>query len=184
MEFRQDESKFIEMLLYVADRLVGDRAGGATKLNKVLFFAEFAHLRRHGRPISGVEYFRLDNGPAPRRLKPIRDRLIADDAAVLVREDFLGRELQRLVPRRPADLSRFDAMELATINGVLDDLAGLTGAQVSGLSHDEPGWRLTADRATIPYELAFVPPRQVLTPIGRALAADTARRYGINPDLG
>jgi hypothetical protein len=35
-----DEAKFTELLLYVADRLRVDRAGGATKLNKVLFFAD------------------------------------------------------------------------------------------------------------------------------------------------
>lgn len=116
-------------------------------------------------PISGVEYVRLDNGPAPRRLRAIRDRLIAERAAELVLEDFLGRELQRLIPRRRADLTRFEPDELATIDGALDDLAGLTGTQVSDLSHEEPAWR-TADRATIPTSCRSCP-RQVLTPTGR-----------------
>lgn len=35
MNIEYDERKFKELLLYVADRLSGDRAGGATKLNKV-----------------------------------------------------------------------------------------------------------------------------------------------------
>ena len=65
MDIEYDEAKFTEMLLYVADKLGDDRAGGATKLNKILYFAEFAHVRRHGRPISGADYFRLDQGPAP-----------------------------------------------------------------------------------------------------------------------
>jgi hypothetical protein len=38
-----DERKFTELLVHVATRLQGDRSGGATKLNKVLFFADFAH---------------------------------------------------------------------------------------------------------------------------------------------
>ncbi|MEA2715744.1 MAG: hypothetical protein QOI99_61, partial [Actinomycetota bacterium] len=50
-----DERKFAELVLYAASRLADDPAGGAVKLNKVLFFSEFAHMRRHGQPITGVE---------------------------------------------------------------------------------------------------------------------------------
>ncbi len=64
---------------------------------------------------------------------------------------------------------------------VLADLSDLTAAQVSDLSHQEPAWRHTVERATIPYALALVPPRHVLTPTVHRLASDTARRYGIAP---
>ena len=55
MDVAYDAGKFSEMVLHVAGRLQDDSAGGATKLNKVLFFAEFTHLRRHHRVISGCE---------------------------------------------------------------------------------------------------------------------------------
>jgi hypothetical protein len=181
MDVSYDESKFTEMLLRVSARLAGDRAGGATKLNKVMYFAEFAHVRRHGRPISGAEYFKLENGPAPRRLIPVRERLIALGDAELRTEDFLGYPIQRLVPRRPADLTVFDEAELATIDGVIADLASLTAKQVSDLSHEDPAWRHTELQATIPYALALVPKEQVISPTAAALAAETARRYGITP---
>ena len=35
-----DVDKFAEMVVHVAGRLADDRAGGATKLNKLVFFAE------------------------------------------------------------------------------------------------------------------------------------------------
>ena len=91
MDVAYSEEKFVEMVLHVADRLQGDRAGGATKLNKVLFFAEFTHLRRHHQVISGCEFQKLNHGPAPRQLLPVRDRLIESGEANLVKEDFLGR---------------------------------------------------------------------------------------------
>ena len=47
MDVAYHAGKFAEMVLYVAEQLRDDRAGGATKLNKVLFFAEFTHLRCH-----------------------------------------------------------------------------------------------------------------------------------------
>ena len=49
-----DESKFAEMLVLAAELLASDHRGGATKLNKLLYFADFAdfaHVRTHGRPI-------------------------------------------------------------------------------------------------------------------------------------
>jgi hypothetical protein len=87
--------------------------------------------------------------------------------------------MQRLVPLREPDLSVFDADELATIDNVLSDLAGLTAKQVSDLSHEERGWILAEERETIPYFMAFAATRQVSTPTSRRLAREAAERYGI-----
>ena len=179
MQISYDEAKFTEMLLYVAHRLQPDQAGGATKLNKVLFFADFAHVRRSGRPISGADYQKLPNGPAPRRLKPLRDRLVASAQARIEREDFLGYEVHRLVPLRPPDLSVFTQEEIDTIDRVLVNLEGLNGRQVSDLSHEEPGWRLVHDGDTIPYEAALVGARQTSTPTSRQLQDTVAERFGL-----
>lgn len=179
MDLSYRPEKFGELLLYVADRLKDDRAGGATKLNKVIFFAEFTHLRRHGAVISGCEFQKLAHGPAPRQLLPVRKRLIDEGAAELVTEDFLGRPQHRLVPRRPADLTVFTAAELETVDDVLGQLQGLTGRQVSDLSHEEPGWELTEVGETIPYAAAFLGYPQVSSPTTRRLGREVAERYGL-----
>ena len=179
MELAYDEAKFTELVLHVAGRLVGDRTGGAIKLNKVLFFAEFTHLRRHHAVISGCEFQKLPHGPAPRQLLPVRERLLAAGQARLVAEDFLGRPQHRLVPERPADLSVFSPDELASIDDVLDQLEGMTGTQVSELSHQEPGWRLTEVGETIPYSTAFLDFPQVATPTSERLSREVAERYGL-----
>lgn len=181
MKTNYDERKFTELVLHVAACLQHDGAGGATKLNKVLFFAEFAHVRRTGHPITGAVYQKLEHGPAARRLKPVRDVLIAKGEASLVAEDFLGYQQQRLVPLREADLSVFSAEELATIAGVVDDLRGLNARQVSDLSHEEAGWRLVDFGDDIPYEAALVGARQVATPTSRRLEQEAAARLGLLP---
>lgn len=181
MNFEYDEHKFKELLPYVADRLSGDRAGGATKVNKVLFFADFTHVRRTGTAITGAEYQKLPQGPAPRRLLPVREQLLASSEARLVRDEFLGYEVHRLVPVRAADTSVFTASELETINGVLADLEGLNARQVSDLSHDEAGWQLTSDGEIIPYESALVGARQVRTPTSERLEREVAATYGLAP---
>lgn len=182
MEVNYDEAKFTEMLLYVADKLRDDKAGGATKLNKVLYFADFAHVRQHGRPITGADYQKLQHGPAPRRVLPVRQQLIESGDAEMLVEDFLGHQTHRFVPRRDADLGVFDNEELATIDSVLADLEGMTGTQVSDLSHDEPWWPLFDEGDTIPFHVAFIPKRQIVTPTARQMAEDVAKRYGIVAD--
>ena len=174
-----DSCKFAEMVLHVAGRLQDDRAGGATKLNKVLFFAEFTHLRRHQRAISGCEFQKLPHGPAPHQLLPVRKKLIASGAAELVEDDFLGRPQHRLIPSRVANLDVFTDEELQTIEDVLDQLAGMTGTQVSELSHQEPGWRLTEVGETIPFSTAFLDFPQVRTPTSERLSESVAERYDL-----
>lgn len=179
MKTTYDERKFTELVLHVACHLQGDGAGGATKLNKILYFAEFAHVRRTGRPITGATYQKLEHGPAARCLRPVRDKLIANGEASLVTEEFLGYQQHRLVPLREADLCVFSADELATIDKVLDDLSGLNARQVSDLSHDEAGWRLVDFGDDIPYEAALVGARQVSTPTSRRLEKEAAERLGL-----
>lgn len=179
MKTTYDERKFTELLVHVASRLQGDQSGGATKLNKILFFADFAHVRRTGSPITGAEYQKLEHGPAARRLRPVRNQLIENGDAELVDEEFLGYRQHRVIPRRNADLSIFSTDELATIDKVLADLDGLNARQVSDLSHDEAGWRLVDFGDTIPYEAALVGARQVSTPTSQRLEREAAERLGL-----
>jgi hypothetical protein len=180
MEVRYNEAKFTELVVLAADRLRDDRAGGATKLNKVLFFIEFTHLRRHHALISGCTFQKLAHGPAPRQLLPVRTRLIEAGEAELTTEDFLGRPQHRLVPRRSARLELFDASELQTVDDVLEQLRDMNALQVSELSHEEPGWRLTELAETIPFSTAFLNFPQVSTPVSRRLAQSVAERYGFS----
>jgi hypothetical protein len=178
IEVQPDEGKLAELLLLVANELAGDRFAGATKVNKVLFFAEFAHVRQTGRPITGVPYQKLVNGPAPRRLVPVRDRLIASGDAVLETEAVLGRTQHRLRALRAADVSRFSDTELAAVRDAIAALYGRTGSEVSRLSHEEAGWRMVGDREIIPYATAYLPQTQgEITPKIRARAEEIAEEY-------
>jgi len=167
MAWEYNENKLAELMLYVADKLRNDRAGGATKLNKVLFFAEFAHMRRYGRPITGADYQKLEWGPAPRRLVPVRQDLVDNGLATVEEEFFLGYLQHRLVPSGPVEPTLLSEEERLTVKEVIEDLRGLTARQVSQLSHDEEGWRMVDVGQTIPYEAAVLR-RPVMTASVRA----------------
>lgn len=178
-----NEEKLTELVLYVALRTQADGTAGATKLNKYLYFSDFAAVRRLGHPITGAEYQKLPHGPAPRRLRPIRDRLVhAGEARLEKRPDAFGRVHHDLIPQREPRTDLFTAEELELVDEMIETLRHLSAKEVSDLSHDEAGWQLVAERETIPYELAFVlapsaaDPTPVVRMEGERLLAEYAER--------
>jgi uncharacterized phage-associated protein len=168
------EERLAELILYVALGLLDDKHGGATKVNKVLFYAEFTHIREHGVPITGVPYQRLPQGPAPRRLLPIREQLIANGDAKIERETVFGRPQDRLVPLREIRSDVFSQTERDTIENVIDALWGKTAAQVSAMSHEELGWLMVADGEDIPLATAYLPPQAAMSEGAKRRARELA----------
>jgi Protein of unknown function (DUF4065) len=118
-----DEDKLTELVVYVATRTQHDQTAGATKLNKYLYFADFAAVRRLGHPITGAVYQKLPHGPAPRRLRPVRDELVrCGDARLEKRTDALGFVHHDLIPVREAHTELFSPDELALVNEVIATL--------------------------------------------------------------
>lgn len=173
-----DERKFAEALLYVAEKLADDPAGGAIKMNKALFNADFAHMRAYGHPITGAEYQKLPHGPAPRRLLPVRTALIASGAAEMREELYLGRTVKRLVPRRQGDLTLLSLTERQMLDQAIEVEKRRSGTESSAASHREPGWQMVEESETIPYETAFLR-RPVVTDRVRRRVADLAAQRAL-----
>jgi hypothetical protein len=174
--WKPDEGKLAELIVYVAGKIRGDPTGGATKINKILFYSDFAAVRSQGFPITGVEYQKLDNGPAPRRLVPIRQQLIDEGAVDRVEDEYFGKTVHRLVPLREANTKVFKDSELRIVDQVVEALWGLTAAQVSERSHEDKGWQMVDVGETIPYSSAFLSPRFRPTEAKRKHAAELSRR--------
>jgi len=174
--WKPDETKLAELIVYVAGMIRDDPTGGATKINKILFYADFAAVRSQGFPITGVEYQKLEDGPAPRRLLPIRQQLIDEGAVARIEDEYFGKTVHRLVPLREADTGIFNLDELRIVDQVLKALWGLTATQVSERSHEEKGWQMVDVGETIPYSSAFLSPRFQPTEAKKEHAAELSRR--------
>jgi len=157
---KYDRNKFSELLLYVAERCDRDPRFGLTKLNKILFFADFYAYGRLGKAITGAAYQRLANGPAARAVLPTINELKRGNAAQVVERDWFGRTQKRLSPKRPANLKAFTADEIKLVDGVIAALWDADAATVSDLSHEESlGWQLAAVGEDIPYATVFLSSR-------------------------
>lgn len=150
------DEKLGELLLLVAQQLADEPAAGSMKVNKILFFAEFTHVRKTGRPITGVEYQRLPNGPAPRPLRRVRRALIERGDATLREESYFGYTQHRIVALRPVRRELFASDEIESIEEVLAAYKSWDGASLSAISHQEPAWDRFEDGETIPYQAAFL----------------------------
>lgn len=173
-----NELKFRELVLYVAGKSLNDPRFGATKLNKILFFSDFAAYGELGKPITGATYQKLDKGPAPREMLPTLRIMTAEGDAVRIEQPVYGLVQKRVVPLREADLTGFSSAEIDIVNTVLWELADHTAAEVSDLSHRvSVGWRLAYMNEAIPYETFFLsdgPPSEADIERGWELA----REYG------
>jgi hypothetical protein len=152
-----NEQKFKELIIYVASKCQTDASFGAIKLNKILFHADFLAYGSLGTPITGMEYMKLEHGPAPRLLAPIRADMQKDHDIVVVNATRFGFQQDRVVPLREPNLSLFSAEEIALVDSAIQSFWGVTATDLSEVTHGYRGW-LMANRLKeiIPYQAVFL----------------------------
>lgn len=155
-EFQDRDSKALlrELIVYISQKCAEDPTFCATKLNKILFYSDFFSFFRFGEPISGVEYQRIQYGPAPKHLVPVRDEMLGRDIAVQ-KTTFFSKQQHRCVALRDPDLDKFKGRDIALLDEVIEKLRGKTAKEVSEMSHQR-AWRIARDQESIPYEAVFL----------------------------
>lgn len=161
MEQTFKEDKFKKLILYIAKNSVDDQHFGAVKLNKILYFSDFNAYRELGNSITGADYQHLTEGPAPREFLRIKDSLIQEEEATVEHRVVFSMTQHRLIAKGDPDMDKFTLDELRIIDEVIVALANMSARQVSRLSHEEYGWRLTEPGESIPYSSAYFSPESL-----------------------
>jgi hypothetical protein len=151
-----DDHKLRELIIYIASLSQNDRNFGATKLNKLLFYADFLAYQKFGSAITGQEYQALPQGPAPRRLKPVMERMKRAGDLKQERRKSGRFDQIRPVPIRTADLSKFSGPEVDLISNVVQRFWNLNATEISNESHFFLGWQLGVQGETIPYSVILI----------------------------
>lgn len=174
----ESDAKLKELILYISEKCASQSKYGAVKLNKILYFSDFLYFAVYGSPITGVEYQKLEHGPAPKRLVPLREELIQDGSLAIQNIQLIsGGTMKKPVNLRRADLSLFSASEIAVVDQVIEAVRGATADRISELSHRKVGWKVARDREVIPYSTIFLsdePLTDSETARGRELAERAA----------
>ncbi len=179
LSFEFDAGKFRELVVYIALQSADDPTFGAIKLNKILYYSDFAAYRQLGQPVTGATYRKLSEGPAPLQFPAIRDALVSSgDAMIQERAYFTGTQKRVVIAEaREPDRELFRPGELDIVDSVIDFFNGKSAREVSDFSHREPGWILASDREVIPYETAWLssePIDQEVEELGLRLAGVNA----------
>jgi transcriptional regulator with XRE-family HTH domain/uncharacterized phage-associated protein len=112
-----------------------------TRMNKLLFYADFLHFKRTGRSISGCNYRAIPFGPVPSHFHELFGILEQKQYLRVEQELFEhGTIGERFLAARPFDPSLFSTDELAHMQEVLEAFRQLRTRQLIELSHYEKGW--------------------------------------------
>jgi len=156
----ESDAKLRELVVLITTLSEGDKPFGKVKLNKLLFYSDFIAYRRFGKSITGHEYQRLAQGPAPRRLVAVIPSLATNpkaDRDIIVRKnDYFGRDVHRPLALRKPNTSLFTFDELSLVTSLVQQWLGKSAREISDASHKFKGWRLAKNQETIPYSVALV----------------------------
>ena len=174
-----NRAKFRALVHYIVWRAGGRESFGATKLNKVLWFADARTYMLHGHPITGESYIRQKHGPVPQHIEAILAELIADGMLRSWTEPFEMVTIRRFTTDVAPDTSPFSAGELSVVDWWIKHVADEhTARSISELSHNYT-WEIAAMGEEIPLYAVFA--SQIRAPLGKELewAKAEAERLGL-----
>jgi uncharacterized phage-associated protein len=121
-----------------------------TKLNKLLFYADFVNYHVYGTSISGSRYVHLPYGPVPDGYEETLETL--NHYGVI---DVKRGNSSDLVTSGDNPATQFlSEPELATMDWIVDKFGKMTASQLTEISHREKAYRFTKTGEEIAYEYA------------------------------
>ncbi len=147
-----DFQKFAEMILYFSS----EKDVWKTKLNKMLFYADFANYKYHHRSISGAKYCPIDMGPVPDNFNTLFEILVNEKVLDVSYQSFSdGGVGEKYTPLRGFDESLFTPDEWGIMQHVKERLKNISTQDVIEMSHQEKAWSENRTNKSQPIDYTF-----------------------------
>ena len=172
------QKRLSEAVLYVAKKCETAAFFGLVKLNKIIWRADFESFAQRGQPVTGRQYQRLKQGPAPVEMLPVLNELQAGGLLELKRVKQGNHEERRPVALQDPILKLFSPQDLEFLDRAISVYWDKTGKEASDLSHGV-AWKSREEAEAMPYELAYLSDQ----PVGRGQRArllKIAEQHGWN----
>jgi uncharacterized phage-associated protein len=113
-----------------------------TRLNKLLFYADFLHFKRSGYAISGCNYRAIPYGPVPSHFRELFG-ILETEKYIQIEEELSenGHMGERFLALKAFDASLFTEQELEDMNEVVNRLGEMNTQDLIHLSHGEHAWK-------------------------------------------
>ena len=126
-----------------------------TKLNKLLFYADFKHFKDYAVSITGARYAHIPFGPAPEKYSLYLATLIENGVIEVKEHEFSEQVIgEEFFSVKEPDLSLFSDSELKILSTVKDHFKDFNSKKITDFSHDEKAYKETAPGDIISYEYA------------------------------
>lgn len=125
-----------------------------TKLNKLMFYADFRHYRKTGRSISGLRYRAIQYGPVPEHYDTIYDNIAGIEKSNEITAYGTESTSFHIIEELP--FKKLSEQELETLNTIWASIGSLKARDLVELSHKESAWLNNKDtHSLISYNDAF-----------------------------
>lgn len=142
-----DLMKLFSMILFFCKE-----ATYKTKLNKMIFYADFKHFKEYTVSISGTRYARIPLGPVPDKYGYYLATLTEQGQLELEEVPFPNGTIgEKLVSKEKADLSLFSESELEVLVAIKKHFKDFKAGEMVEFSHKERGYKETPNGAYISY---------------------------------
>jgi hypothetical protein len=125
------------------------------KLNKILWRADFHSFAERGQPVTGRQYQRLPQGPAPIEMVPVLNEMLREGLLRVERARVIDFDERRPVALVAPTLTLFSKADLDQIDLAIEFYWHWTAKEASDHSHGV-AWRTRANGDPMPYELAYL----------------------------
>ena len=151
LRFKSNPEKIVNVMAFFAERCHGCTK---MKLFKLMYFADKEHLLRHGRPITGDRYVRMEYGPTPSSSYDMAKGNAPSRETALFQSKLAvsGNTIKAL---HSADMKVFSRSDEKILVEIIEKLGRKTAAQLSVMSHKEAAWGRTPENQIINFELMF-----------------------------
>ena len=147
--------KFSEMIVFFSEKIEPFK----TKMNKLLFYADFLMFKQSCFSISGVRYNAINMGPAPNNIQSIFEYLANNNDIDIYYTTFpkgyFGEQFKAR-KNRPFNKNLFSNIELDVLNKVAKTFKNTSTNDIVELSHLENAWKDNKEeKNAISYNYAF-----------------------------
>jgi hypothetical protein len=128
----------------------------------VLWWADFESYRERGRSVTGADYQRLGEGPAPVQFAAVREQMVGDGSIAISTCDVGPAHSTEIIEaRREPTPGILDVDDVTFLERGLAEFAGMNGTEAGEVARRESaGWAAVEDGQTIPYATAIIDPRR------------------------
>lgn len=150
----------IEKLLNSVIYFAGKVQPFKTRLNKLLFYADFLNYKKTGFSISGFNYVAIELGPVPYGYDTLydyfnRSGLIQIEYVEFDDRDNIGEKF-KTDPNHPFEAELFEESELESLRFISECFKDMNTQDLIKQSHQETAWKARSkDKELIEYDYAF-----------------------------